>query len=168
MAQKINIKEGFNNFKDSKLFQTVKEFAPQAIDTVTDIAADIYPPLEIVNNLVDKALENVTGNKKATEALIKVRDEHTVDYIKAFELEVEDRKSARDMFKDDSFLQKIFAISFLVAYFALTIYFLYSLFGGTELTQFAQTMVTMIWTGTTTKLNTIIDFLFGGSFTTKK
>ncbi len=122
MAQKINLKEGFQNFKDSKLFQTVKEFAPQAIDTVTDIAADIYPPLEIVNNLVDKALENVTGNKKATEALIKVRDEHTVDYIKAFELEVEDRKSARDMFKDDSFLQKIFAIAFLVAYFALTIY----------------------------------------------
>ena len=37
-----------------------------------------------------------------------------------FELEVADRKSARNMYQDDSFIQKVLAIIFTTAYFALS------------------------------------------------
>lgn len=85
-----------------------------------------------------------------------------------FALEVEDRKSARDLFKSDSLIQKIFAVMFLFGYMFLTVYLLQIIVGNIEISELGRTMITMIWTGTSTKLNTIIDFLYGGSFKQEK
>lgn len=80
-----------------------------------------------------------------------------------FELEVDDRKDARDLYKTDDIMQKIFAIVFLVGYGLLSWYLLSILMGTSQLPKLAETMITMIWTGTSSKLSTIIDFFFGGS-----
>lgn len=83
--------------------------------------------------------------------------------IKAFSLEVEDRKDARKMYLTDSLIQKLFAVIFLIGYGFMCYYMLNIIRGSAEETELFKTMVTMIFTGTSTKLGTIIDFLFGGS-----
>ena len=52
---------------------------------------------------------------------------------------------------------------FLIVYIGLSWYMLDILTENAKLPKLAETMITMIWTGTSTKLGTIIDFFFGGS-----
>ena len=99
-----------------------------------------------------------------TKLLFQEFEIKKMDFAKeCFALEVEDRKDARVLYKTDSIIQKIFAITFLLGYGLLSWYLLNILMGVTEMNKLAETMITMIWTGTSTKLGTIIDFLFGGS-----
>ena len=85
-------------FKDSALFGAIKQFAPEIIDKATDIAATIYPPLGIVNTIVDSGLDMLRkkgGAEEAITALTEAKAEHTEEHIEYYKLEVEDRKSAR-------------------------------------------------------------------------
>tara|TARA_R110002096_G_scaffold217142_1_gene405138 strand:+ start:604 stop:1086 length:483 start_codon:yes stop_codon:yes gene_type:complete len=117
------------------------------------------------------ALEDVSGiltaNKNRNEAnrlLFQEFEIKKIDFAKeCFSLEVEDRKDARGLYKVDNIIQKIFSIIFLLGYGLLSWYLLQVLMQTTEMNKLAETMITMIWTGTSTKLGTIIDFLFGGS-----
>ena len=70
-------KEKLKQFKDSGVFQVIKQVAPAIIDTATDIAADIYPPLEIVNKLVDKAIgvAKDNNNPEAVAQLVESKVE---------------------------------------------------------------------------------------------
>jgi len=85
--------------------------------------------------------------------------------LEAYKIEVEDREGARNLYKTDAGIQKVFAIIFLLAYTALSWYLLKILMDNSDMPKLAETMITMIWTGTSAKLNTIIDFFFGGSAT---
>ena len=82
--------------------------------------------------------------------------------LKAFELEIKDRESARAMYKEDDIMQKIFGLAFLVGYSFMCWYMLNILSGEGNESELFKTMVTMIFTATSTKLSTIIDFFFGG------
>ena len=83
---------------------------------------------------------------------------------KMFELEVEDRKSARVMFMDDSIIQKVLAIIFTCAYFFLS-YTMFKFFvlNTIELSDYEIGFVSSIFGAMSSKVNTIIDFFFGGS-----
>lgn len=83
---------------------------------------------------------------------------------KMFELEVEDRKSARVMFMDDSMIQKVLAIIFTCAYFFLS-YTMFKFFvlNTIELSDYEIGFVSSIFGAMSSKVNTIIDFFFGGS-----
>lgn len=89
-----------------------------------------------------------------------------------FRLETEDRNSARDMYKSDSSLQKVFAMVFLIAYMVLTIIMLYGVYlisvSNIEIPGYAISFVSTIWGAMSTKVSTITDFLFGGSVDKKK
>ena len=50
-------------FKDTAIFQMIKNIAPEVLDKVTDVAASIYPPLGIVNTMVDAALGKAKGKE---------------------------------------------------------------------------------------------------------
>jgi hypothetical protein len=82
---------------------------------------------------------------------------------------LKDRQSAREMYKHDSSLQKLYAMTFLVAYFALTgilLHWLITELAGTQaldLPQWGVALISSIWGGMSTKVSTITDFLFGGS-----
>ena len=90
---------------------------------------------------------------------------------KAFEMEVEDRESARRMYEKDNSLQKIYALAFLGAYIFLVITLLYGAYQVTVnnvvFSQFVITLISSIFGAMTTKVGTITDFLFGGSMEKK-
>ncbi len=68
------------------------------------------------------------------------------------------------MYVQDSWLQKAFAIFFLLAWCALTFVMLnYFIFDTIQLDDWQIAFVSSINGGISTKLSTIIDFLFGGA-----
>jgi hypothetical protein len=142
-------------FKDTKIGGWIKTNAPQLLDVVGDVLPE-KGALGIVKNIIQKD-DSIDAAK--TEEAMELID---LD-LEAFEMEVKDREGARDLYKNDSLIQKIFGIIFLIGYGFLSWYLLEVLKGSENLPKLAETMVTMIWTGTSTKLNTIIDFFFGGS-----
>ena len=89
--------------------------------------------------------------------------------MEAEKMYISDRQDARAMYKDDSSLQKIFAIVFLVGYIFLSAAMIVIVFGffgvgvAVEMDAFKASIVSMVFTAMSTKINTITDFLFGGS-----
>ena len=85
-----------------------------------------------------------------------------------FALEVKDRDSARTMFMDDSFIQKILAIIFTCAYFLIS-YFMFNCFitNTLELSDYEIGFISTVFGAMSSKVNTIIDFFFGGSSKSK-
>ena len=82
----------------------------------------------------------------------------------AFKQEVEDRKSARDMYKDDALIQKILATLFTVAYFGLSfMMFRFFVLGDIDMGEFEISFVSTIFRAMSAKVNTVVDFFFGGS-----
>ena len=82
----------------------------------------------------------------------------------AFAKEVEDRKSARDMYKDDAIIQKVLATLFTVAYFGISfVMFQHFVGGGINMGEFEISFISTIFGAMSAKVNTIIDFFFGGS-----
>ena len=96
--------------------------------------------------------------KQRLETLLKQHEKQMV------ELEVEDRKSARSLYKNDSQIQKILASIFTIAYFALSfVMFRYFVIGDITLGEFEITFISTIFGAMSAKVNTIVDFFFGGS-----
>ena len=116
-----------------------------------------------------------TGSKKGVIAdifdgidKVVTSDEERLTLKKeAIKLYVEDLSSARKMYEDDSSLQKIFAITFLVFYLLLTMALMYIVYRLAQhevtLETWAITLLSTIWGGMSAKVNTITDFLFGSS-----
>ena len=78
--------------------------------------------------------------------------------------EVEDRKSARDMYKDDAIIQKVLATLFTVAYFGISfVMFNHFVLGDIDLGEFEISFISTIFGAMSAKVNTIVDFFFGGS-----
>lgn len=143
----------------SRLAVFIKDKAPKLLDMVEDVLPE-KGALGIVKNLISSTDELSEEEKQVAKDLADID-------LQAFELEVEDRKSARSLYSSDDIMQKIFAGVFLLGYMALSWYLLRILMGAENLPKLAETMVTMIWTGTSTKLGTIVDFFFGGSIQKK-
>ena len=151
-------------FKDTKFgafINKAKDVLPELANVgVSLVSGNYVGAIKEVGSMLSK-------NKDKNESIKALSNEfemYKLEFEKeAFELELEDRKSARKLYVDDSLIQKIFAIIFLVGYGFLSWFLLHILMGTLEIPKLAETMITMIWTGTSAKLNTIIDFFFGGS-----
>ena len=82
----------------------------------------------------------------------------------AFNKEVEDRKDARSLYKDDAIIQKILATLFTIAYFGITyVMFSYFVTSTLDLGEFEISFISTIFGAMSSKVNTIIGFFFGGS-----
>jgi hypothetical protein len=130
----------------------------------------------MINNLIGglfgKVVENAEGILDKVITTDKERDEAKLALKKllldaereAFAKEVEDRKSARDMYKDDAIIQKVLATLFTIAYFGITyVMFNYFVTESLELGEFEISFISTIFGAMSAKVNTIIDFFFGGS-----
>ena len=119
---------------------------------------------KVVDNaegILDKV---ITTDKERDEAKLALRRLLLDAETEAFKQEVEDRKSARDMYKDDAFIQKILATLFTVAYFALSfVMFRFFMIGDIELGEFEISFISTIFGAMSAKVNTVVDFFFGGS-----
>ena len=119
---------------------------------------------KIVDNaegILDKV---ITTDKERDEAKLALRKLLLDAETEAFKQEVEDRKSARDMYKDDALIQKILATLFTIAYFGLSfVMFRFFMVGDINLGEFEITFISTIFGAMSAKVNTVVDFFFGGS-----
>lgn len=108
--------------------------------------------------------EVITTDEERAQAKQKLEELLKTHEKQMFELEVEDRKSARTMYSDDGSIQKILATVFTVAYFALSfIMFRYFVTGDLSLGEFEISFISTIFGAMSAKVNTVVDFFFGGS-----
>ena len=126
----------------------------------------------IIGGLFSKVVDNaegildkvITTDKERDEAKLALKSLLLEAEKEAFAKEVEDRKSARDMYKDDAIIQKILATLFTVAYFGLSfMMFRYFVMGDLELGEFEISFISTIFGAMSAKVNTVVDFFFGGS-----
>ena len=126
----------------------------------------------ILGGILGKVVDNaegildkvITTDKEREEAKLQLRKVLLEAEKEAFAKEVEDRKSARDMYKDDAFIQKILASLFTIAYFGITfVMFSYFVTKSLDLGEFEISFISTIFGAMSAKVNTIIDFFFGGS-----
>jgi hypothetical protein len=126
----------------------------------------------LVGGLFGKVVENaegildkvITTDKERDEAKLALKRLLLEAEAEAFAKEVEDRKSARDLYKDDALIQKILATLFTVAYFALSfVMFRFFMMGDIDLGEFEISFISTIFGAMSAKVNTVVDFFFGGS-----
>ena len=119
---------------------------------------------KVVDNaegILDKV---ITTDKERDEAKLSIRRLLLDAETEAFKQEVEDRKSARDMYKDDALIQKILATLFTVAYFGLSfMMFRFFVMGDLDMGEFEISFISTIFGAMSAKVNTVVDFFFGGS-----
>ena len=126
----------------------------------------------IIGGLFSKVVDNaegildkvITTDKERDEAKLAIKSILLEAETEAFKQEVEDRKSARDMYKDDAIIQKILATLFTIAYFGLSfMMFRYFVTGDLELGEFEISFISTIFGAMSAKVNTVVDFFLGGS-----
>ena len=126
----------------------------------------------LLGGLFGKVLDNAEGILDKVITTDKERDEAKLAIQKvlldaereAFAKEVEDRKDARDLYKDDAIIQKALAILFTVAYFGISfVMFNHFILGDINLGEFEISFISTIFGAMSAKVNTIVDFFFGGS-----
>ena len=127
---------------------------------------------KLVGGLFSKVVDNaegildkvITTDKERDEAKLALKQLLLEAEREAFAKEVEDRKSARDMYKDDAFIQKILATLFTAAYFGLS-FMMFRVFvmGDMNLGEFEISFISTIFGAMSAKVNTVVDFFFGGS-----
>ena len=126
----------------------------------------------IIGGLFSKVVDNaegildkvITTDKERDEAKLALKRLLLEAETEAFKQEGEDRKSARDMYKDDALIQKILASLFTLAYFGLSfMMFRYFVIGDLNLGEFEISFISTIFGAMSAKVNTVVDFFFGGS-----
>ena len=126
----------------------------------------------LIGSLFSKVVDNaegildkvITTDKDHDEAKLAIKRVLLEAEQEAFAKEVEDRKSARDLYKDDAIIQKILATLFTVAYFGLSfMMFRVFIMGDLDLGEFEISFISTIFGAMSAKVNTVVDFFFGGS-----
>ena len=126
----------------------------------------------LIGGLFSKVVDNaegildkvITTDKERDEAKLALKRLLLEAEREAFAKEVEDRKSARDMYKDDAIIQKILATLFTIAYFGLSfMMFRFFVLGEMNLGEFEISFISTIFGAMSAKVNTVVDFFFGGS-----
>lgn len=138
-----------------------KEVAPELLEAASTMLPDMGV-LKTIGELIEGD-EVLTPDEK-NMLLERLRLD-----IEAFRAEVDDRKSARKMYSRDSIAQKILASLFCVAYFVITGVLLHHFFNGQGvLEDYELGLVSTLFGAMSSKVNTIIDFFFGGSMQNKE
>ena len=125
--------------------------------------------------MFNKILKGLFGNGEGQGMLKDVADvvDRWVDtkedkrefFKELYKMEAEEKANARTMYGSDSSMQKVYAITFLIAYLALTAWLIYAIINGSieQVNQFETGLIGSIWGAMTSKVNTITDFFFGAS-----
>ena len=126
----------------------------------------------MLGGLFGKVVENaegipdkvITTDKEREQAKFELKRIMLEAEREAFAKEVEDRKSAREMYKDDAIIQKVLASLFTIAYFGLTyVMFKYFVMSTIDLSDYEIGFISTVFGAMSAKVNTIVDFFFGGS-----
>ncbi len=127
---------------------------------------------KLIGGLFGKIVDNAEGILDKVVTTDKERDQAKLELKKilleaekeAFAKEVEDRQGARNLYQDDAVIQKVLAILFTVAYFGITyVMFKYFVMNTLELSDYEIGFISSAFGAMSAKVNTIVDFFFGGS-----
>jgi Na+/melibiose symporter-like transporter len=119
---------------------------------------------KVVENAEGILDEIITTDEERDRAKFELRRIMLEAEREAFDKEVEDRKDARSLYKDDAFIQKILASLFTIAYFFLTYtMFQYFVLHELDLSDYEIGFISTVFGAMSSKVNTIVDFFFGGS-----
>ena len=139
-------------FRETKVGKFLSEKAPD----ILNVAGELLPDaglLGAVSKMIDESKLTPEDKAQAHAQLVEL-----------YNLEVEDRKSARLMYSSDNTVQKILATVFTIAYFALSfIMFKYFVEEDIDLGAFEISFISTIFGAMSAKVNTVVDFFFGGS-----
>ncbi len=139
-------------FKETKIGGWLKDKAPEILNAAGDLLPDAGL-LGIVGKMIDSSQLSSEDKALAHKQLTEL-----------YQLEVEDRKSARRLYSTDSSVQKVLAIVFTIAYFLLSyIMFKYFIEEDISLGEFEISFISTIFGAMSAKVNTVVDFFFGGS-----
>ena len=107
-------------------------------------------------------IEKIAG---VVDRFTETKDEKHELFKEIYKLDAEERANARALYGKDNSLHKVYAIVFLIGYISLTGMLIYSIMTGQikEVNQFETGMIGTIWGGMSSKVNTVVDFLFGAS-----
>lgn len=162
MSKKNGVK-----FKDTAIFKTIKNVAPDVIDTVTDIAASVYPPLGVVNSLVDKALE-VVVEKGDGDAVAQLTSAST-NYNQEYKDYLADIQDARAMYKEtdhamaDGIAKKIIDWNLWILLVLVGIQVMVIMFVDGQVAAVVTGVVGTITGALINERNTVVNFFFGSS-----
>jgi len=139
-------------FKETKVGKFLSNKAPD----ILEVAGDLLPDAGLLG-MVSKMVQS-------SQLSIEEKAEATRELSELYMLEVEDRKSARKLYSSDSVVQKALAIVFTVAYFILS-YLMFKYFIEEDITlgEFEISFISTIFGAMSAKVNTVVDFFFGGS-----
>lgn len=139
-------------FRETKVGKFLSDKAPD----ILNVAGELLPDaglLGAVSKMIDESKLTPEDKAQAHSQLVEL-----------YNLEVEDRKSARLLYSSDSSVQKILATVFTVAYFVLSfIMFKYFVEEDIDLGEFEISFISTIFGAMSAKVNTVVDFFFGGS-----
>lgn len=132
--------------------------------------------IDSIGNALDKNLTNKEEREAAKLAVQAEINRHlevlAADSTKQMELVLSDKQNAREMFKVNSSLQKIYAIVFLAAYVLLSGAMCYMIYvisvQKIDLPDWGIGFISTIWGAMSMKVGTVTDFLFGASMTPEK
>ena len=138
-----------------------KEVAPELLEAASTVLPDMGV-LKTIGELIEG--DEVLTPEEKNMLLERLRLD-----IEAFRAEVDDRKSARKMYSRDSIAQKILASLFCIAYFIMTGVLLHHFFNSQGILEdYELGLVSTLFGAMSSKVNTIIDFFFGGSMQSDK
>tara|TARA_R100000951_G_C2634451_1_gene178836 strand:- start:1205 stop:1657 length:453 start_codon:yes stop_codon:yes gene_type:complete len=146
------MKKKKKKFKDTKVGVWLSEKAPEILNVAGELLPDVGL-LGAVGKLIDKS--NLTPEEKSKAH---------IQLMELYALEVEDRKSARSLYSSDGSIQKILASIFTIAYFSLSfLMFEHFVNDNINLGEFEVSFISTIFGAMSAKVNTVVDFFFGGS-----
>jgi len=119
---------------------------------------------KVVENASSILDEVITTDEERDKAKLELQKVLLDAEREAFAKEVEDRKDARSLYKDDALVQKILAALFTIAYFVLSYtMFKYFVLHDVVLSEYEIGFISTVFGAMSAKVNTIVDFFFGGS-----
>jgi len=129
-----------------------------------------------VGNAFDQNFSSKEEKEAAKLALVQEVNRHTEslmnDATEQMRLVLSDKQNAREMFKFNSGLQKIYAIVFLSFYIVLSSVMIYMIYiiavDKITIAEWGIGFISTIWGAMSTKVGTVTDFLFGASMTPER
>lgn len=158
-------------FKETGVGKFLGKVAKEIPSVAVDIAGIALggTPIGGVLSKVKSLLADRIGISTEAKALLNELELRRMEFEnEAFELEVQDKASARDLYVKDSSMQKTYALTFLIGYFVLVILILALVMHFSDLPDFAMVTISTVLGGLSVKVGTIVDFLFGSSMGSKQ
>jgi len=151
--------------KFEKFLDKAKKFIPDALGVgAKALTGNYLGAIKDVGNLLKKESEK---DEQAKELLIEFENNKLEFEQELKKLHFEDKQNARNLYKIDSSLQKLFDITFLIVFIGLSVLILIGLYKislqGLKLDNYIVSFVSTLYGGISMKLGTIVDFLFGSS-----